>query len=294
MDIAKYLIQFLIKNKYCSLPSIGTFTLSKIPATITDKEIIAPKYIIEFSHLGSIDDQFANYCAAQENVSISNASNHIKTFCNNIRDAVKNNDRFQINGLGFLTQGKEHIVFEQTDELDLGNINQALPPLVSRSQSDKKIDFSYPPAYLENRASKYKVFLRIATISVVVLGIIFSIYYFIKNSDNVQTSTSKIENTTVNTPAVNITDTLVQNTTPISNTNTPALHKVALYETTLQANAEAKSAKWKKYGNMTEVITSENNFIVCILASHPQNDTTLLIDSLRRFFNPKGKPYIMK
>lgn len=294
MDIAAYLIQFLIKNKYCSLPSIGTFTLSKKPAAITDKEIIAPKYIVEFSHLGSIDDQFANYCAAQENVSISNASNHIKTFCNNIRDAVKNNERFQINGLGFLAQGKEHIVFEQTDELDLGNINQALPPLVSRSQGDKKIDFSYPPAYLENRVSKQKVLLRIAIISVVVLGIIFSIYYFIKNSDSVHTSTAKIENNTNNVSPVKDSITVSQNTTPISNTSTPALHKVALYETTLQANAEAKSAKWKKYGNMTEVIASDNNFIVCILASHPQNDTTLLIDSLRRFFNPKGKPYIMK
>ena len=160
MDIATYIIQFLIKNKYCSLPSIGTFTLSKKPASIHDQEIRAPKYIIEFSHLGSIDDQFANYCAAQENVSISNASNHIKTFCNNIRETVKNNERFQISGLGFLYQGKEHIVFEQSDELDLGSIHQSLPPLISRSQGDKKIDFSYPPAYLENRASKHKVFLK--------------------------------------------------------------------------------------------------------------------------------------
>lgn len=294
MDIAVYLIQFLIKNKYCSLPSIGTFTLSKKPATITDKEINAPKYIIEFSHFGTIDDQFANYCAAQENVSISNASNQIKTFCNNIRDTVKNNERFQINGLGFLTQGKEHIIFEQTDELDWGNINQALPPLVTRSHSDKKIDFSYPPAYLENRASKNKVLLRFAVIGVVIMGIIFSIYYFIKNSDSTQTQNAITENTTDTPPPVFDSVAAVQNATPISNMNTPALHKVALYETTLQANAEAKSTKWKKYGNMTEVIASNNNFIVCILASHPQNDTTLLIDSLRRFFNPKGKPYIMK
>lgn len=71
-------------------------------------------------------------------------------------------------------------------------------------------------------------------------------------------------------------------------------YRIVVFTTTDQATATAKSQKWARYGNLANVIPMNGSFAVTIDASHPLNDTTKLVDSLRRFFNPKGPVYILK
>lgn len=308
MDIGKYIIKFLIKNKYCSLPGLGAFELQKVSAAIKKEqgEIIPAKFEVKFSSLGSIDDTFASFIANHENVSISNTSNNIKEFCRTVKEEIAQNGKYTIDNLGFLTMQNNKIAFVQTDELDLGAEALPLPPIdtLLKSNANKKLDFSYPSAQSTYRRKKLSIGkFVLPALLIIAIGIgSYAAYQYIadnqKKEKPEERNTSiplQKDTTTIAARPVNDTATASQ---PVSAPAQPAgatpLHKVAIFQTAVEATANAKAAKWKKYGNLTEVQNLNGNFIVSILASHPTNDTTLLVDSLRRFFNPKGQVFILK
>ncbi len=306
MDIGKYIIKFLIKNKYCSLPGLGAFELQKVSAAIKKEqgEIIPAKFEVKFSSLGSIDDTFASFVANHENVSISNTSNNIKEFCRIVKEEIAQNGKYTIEHLGFLTMQNNKIAFVQTDELDLGAEALPLPPIdtLLKSNANKKLDFSYPSAQSSYKRKKLSLGrFVLPALLIIAIGIgSFAAYKYI--ADNQKKDKPEEQNTSLplqkdtTTAAIPVKDTT--SVQPVAAPARPAgatpLHKVAIFQTATEATANARAAKWKKYGNLTEVENLNGNFIVSILASHPTNDTTLLVDSLRRFFNPKGQVYILK
>jgi len=307
MDISKYIIKFLIKNRFCSLPGLGSFTLEKISAAINTKEgeIKPAKFEITFSPLGTIDDTFASFVANHENVSISNTSNNIKEYCRAVKEEIAQQGKFTIPNLGFLTMQNGKITFVQTDELDMGAAALPLPPIDTnlKKNANNKLDFSYPAAHKAYKRKKVSVGKFMIPALVVLLLCIgaYVAYNYIKNNpsqDQPQETNNSLplQQDTTTKQAQSLVDnssTPTTQTTTSSNGSLP-LYKVAILQTPLEATANARAAKWKKYGNLTEVQNVNGQFIVSILASHPNNDTTLLVDSLRRFFNPKGQVFILK
>ena len=119
------------------------------------------------------------------------------------------------------------------------------------------------------------------------------------NSTNIATQNTQenVADTNASTPLIADSSTTkpLQTEASIQNNNgNNPLYKIAVFSTTVQATADAKAKKWKNYGNLTDVQQMGDQVVVTMIASHPTNDTTLLIDSLRRFFNPKGNVYILK
>ncbi len=305
MDIGKYIIKFLIKNRFCSLPGLGSFELEKTSAAIHTKEgqITPAKFQIKFSPLGSIDDTFASFVANHENVSISNTSNNIKEYCRVVKEEIAQQGKFTIPNLGFLTMQNGKIAFVQTDELDMGVAALPLPDIDAnlKMNANKKLDFSYPAAHKTYKRKKLSIGkFVVPAILVLMLGVgCFVAYKYIlenqkeepSNAENAGLPLQK-ENVPVNDTASKLSPSAPSQ--PTVNNGPNPMYKVATFTTTTMASANAKAAKWKKYGNLTEVDSLNGNFIVSILASHPLNDTALLVDSLRRFFNPKGQVYILK
>ena len=66
MDIASYIGQFLLRNKYCYLHGIGSLKLNKLPKS----DAGSYAYHVQLLPGGSIDDLFANFVATSEQVSI--------------------------------------------------------------------------------------------------------------------------------------------------------------------------------------------------------------------------------
>ncbi len=311
MDIAKYIVKFLIKNRYCSLPGLGSFELEKKSAAINNEkgEIIPAKFEVKFSPLGSIDDTFASFVANHENVSISNTSNNIKEFCRQVKEEIAQNGKYTIAQLGYLHMQNGKIGFVQTDELDMGSSALPLPPIDTnlKNNANKKLDFSYPASYTTYRRKKLslgKFVLPALLVLLIAVGSYFAYQYIAENqhdetpaSENTSSLLQK-ENTrdTVNKPIADTAKTANDLTpmAPPAQSGTNPIYKVALFQTNIEATARAKAKKWENYGNLTDVQNVNGNFIVSILASHPTNDTTLLVDSLRKFFNPKGEVFILK
>lgn len=331
MDINQYIGAFLLKNKYCSLPGLGVFDLKKTNARTNNSEgtVEPPTYLITFNPIGSIDDTFASYIASKENVSIANASNNIKTYCVDVKNEVAKTGKFEIDNLGRFTMQNNKLSFQQSSDLNLGfePVPAAFTEIkVSTPKEEAKIDYSYTSTsgstYKRKKSSQAWMKMLLPILGIVGLGIAGYLgyaYYQNHKDDVVQevtpvekpieiaptdtsaTQSAIIDTTVKDTSSMRPTaDTSSAITTPAATNVTPPPaptgkeFRVAVFSTSNQEAAKAKAAKWTRFGNKANVIPSGSEFIVTIDASQPMNDTTLLVDSLRRFFNPKGNVYILK
>ena len=317
MDINKYIGKFLLKNKYCSLPGLGVFDLKKegAQANASSETISAPVYKITFTPVGSIDDTFASFIATAENVSISNASNNIKEYCKNVKEELLKSGKYDIEFLGRFSLSNNKIIFHQSDDLDMGVEPAPLAPLVEKLKAPEtpanKPDYSYPPARTQRDIPILKIAVPIVLVVLLAVGAYFGYDYYQKNKDvtPVEATIPEPGPVQVDTLATTIvpdslhradstnaaTDTAMQSASNSAAQTTPqaaSFYKVAILSFENEAGANGKATKLKKYGNDASVVSNNGRFFVVINAS--SNDTTKLVDSLRRFFNPRGKVFIMK
>jgi nucleoid DNA-binding protein len=317
MDINKYIGKFLLKNKYCSLPGLGVFDLKKegAQANASSETISAPVYKITFTPVGSIDDTFASFIATAENVSISNASNNIKEYCKNVKEELSKSGKYDIEFLGRFSLSNNKIIFHQSDDLDMGVEPAPLAPLVEKLKAPEtpanKPDYSYPPARTQRDIPILKIAVPIVLVVLLAVGAYFGYDYYQKNKDVTPVEATIPEPATVqvDTLATTIvpdslhradstnaaTDTAMQSASNSAAQTTPqaaSFYKVAILSFENEAGANGKATKLKKYGNDASVVSNNGRFFVVINAS--SNDTTKLVDSLRRFFNPRGQVFIMK
>ncbi len=322
MDIGKYIGKFLIKNKYCSLSGLGVFELKKVPAYEQKGEIINPAHQVTFTPIGSIDDTFASFIASFENVSISNAANNIKEYCRNAKEEIEINGKFAIENLGNLSSSNGKLVFHQNADLNLGLSQVSITPIEikpinSEPQEKVKEDFSYPPAnttYLRSKSKNWTkiLFAIFITAAIGVAGYFGYSYFKTANNKPIETETTPVQlDTTVSQTTTDTTSSLDNNSVQQDTTSTqspttsdttaiPAKplavgkeYKVQIFTFDDEAKAIAKVKKLSGYGNRASVINSNGQYVVAIVASNPQNDTTKLVDSLRLFFNPKGQVHII-
>ncbi len=304
MDIVKYIGQFLSKNYYCSLPGLGVFELNKKPAGIRNGDsssVNPPTFQVSFKPVGSIDDSFASFCASQENVSISNASNNIKQYCIEVKQALQEHGHYDMSPLGKFVFKNNVIEFEYSGQLDFASHSVPLPELKVKTDAGAKLDFNYPPSHRRSETGSNAIkYIGVIVLIAVLLSLVYFIFDYYRNNSSVDTpivseSTTPVENNS--SVGVVTTDSAgsSMSVAPSVSTATPGAWLVVINEYSTQAAADAKAKKLSSYGNVSKVIpTADNRFLVALEAMHPSNDTTALVDSLRRFFNPKGKLYIYK
>lgn len=334
MEIGQYIGPFLVKNKYCSLPGLGAFELKKQSASIENSSLNPPKYIVSFSPVGSIDDTFASFIASKENVSISNASNSIKAFCQEVKAETQKTGKFEIENLGRFSYQGGKLIFHQSEDVNLGYEAIKVPEfkIAEPPASDTKVDYSYTskpskPYYKKSNAmgNIAKIGIPVLLVSMLGVGAYFGYNYLKKNGsaannsksteeitptiatvDTTQTntatdSTSSIKDTTAS--AVVTTDTTSSANTPATSstpTPTPAPpaaaneYRVVVFSYDNEASANAKATKLKSFNNKANVIQRGTSYLVTIDASSASNDTLKVRDSLRAWFNPKGNVYILK
>jgi hypothetical protein len=323
MDISKYIGLYLVKNGYCSLPGLGTLSLEKIGAKRFDATTIdPPKYNITFNAVGSIDDKFPHFIAINENISTNNATNAISVFGREVKEEIANNRPFVLEGLGRYTNVNGKMFFQQNSDLDLSEFTVVVPenvqPIVDNTrvnQADKDvtqtIDFKtvLNNPIKESTFSIGKVLLPIGLLAVLAVGGYFG-YNYLKNSQNKQIAQVPVvdTNVVVSTPITDSaivdsakvipTDSLNTAVTKVDSVNKAATAPVAsgpamkvailTYRTEMEANA--KSKKLTSYGNNTNVLKVDSvNYQVVLNLATTNRAPEMIIDSLRKFFNPNEK-----
>lgn len=314
MDIAKYVGLFLLKNEYCFLPGIGSLQIEKSPS-VYDKEtqkMSAPVYEVKYRQVGgSIDDSFANFIANNERISIAHAANHLKDFCAHAKTDMREGREVVIPGIGKFTggpndsihfvtdphlhiEGKAIPFFKNSPAVNLKK-EEAISNIIERTnirepKADEEIEYQAPSV------NWGKVFIFIAIIAVLIAGGIL-LYWYLNKDKGEQISPQPTEQTaqpvvpsgTAVTPGP---DTAVAQAPAQTTSNDGSLtYKVALNQYATREKAESRVAKLKSYGNNTVTLFAKDsaNYYVVMSVTSPAADTSRVIDSLRRQFNPGGK-----
>lgn len=280
MDIASYIGQFLLRNKYCYLHGIGSLKLNKLPKS----DAGSYAYHVQLLPGGSIDDLFANFVATSEQVSISKAANAIREYNTEIRSLLDAQQKVIIPTIGYLVKVDNHYTFVTDDNFSYQpSVNPALKfvnakPIKEATTSDKVIEEA-PQKAIVNWS---KIILFIALL--IVVGI--AIYFIATQSKNISaTQDEPIANTTTEIVAPAIDTAVVQPDTLITNTEYKFLIKTY---STLGA-AVKRYQQLLSYGNKVGLQTSDSiSYQLYISMPASALDTTQAKDSLRVIFNPKG------
>jgi nucleoid DNA-binding protein len=333
MDISKYIGLYLVKNGYCSLPSLGTLSLEKIGAKRFDATTIdPPKYNITFNTVGSIDDKFPHFIAINENISTNNATNAISVFGREVKEEIANNRPFILDGIGRFTNAAGKVSFQQNPDLDLTEFTVIVPetqaPIVDNTRAaqaekdgQQNIDFKTVLNNPEKESSfnLTKVIAPLGLLALILVGGYFGYNYLKSAQVNTATETPKTDSINTIAPVIvdttikqdsikaNPVDTIKPAATNAIDTTKPAAAapvatgpamKVAILTYRTEAKATEVSTRLSKNGNNTSVAKVDSiNYQVVVSLPSTNRAPELVVDSLRRFFNPgdkNGKVVIVK
>jgi nucleoid DNA-binding protein/flagellar basal body-associated protein FliL len=318
MDIAKYVGLFLLKNEYCFLPGIGSLQIEKIPA-VYDKEtqkMNAPAYEVKYRQVGgSIDDSFANFIANNERISIAHAANHLKDFCAHSKTDMREGKEVEIPGIGKFTggpndsihfvtdphlhiEGKAIPFFKNSTAVNLKK-EEAISNIIERTnirepKADEEIEYQAPSV------NWGKVFIFIAIIAVLIGGGIL-LYWYVNKDKGEQKSAPEQTEQTITEPVpqsaavASVPDTTTQPPAQTVSNDGSLTYKVALHQYATREKAESRVAKLKSYGNTVELYAKDSsNYYVVMSVTSPVADTSHVVDSLRKQFNPGGKVEVVR
>ncbi len=327
MDINKYIALFLVKNKYCSLPGLGTLTLEKVAANKNGENIDAPRHTISFKNVGSIDDQLPHFIGVQENISTNNASNALSVFAKEVKAELKEGNPFVLEGLGRFISSNGNISFQQQSDLDIAEFSQQLPPppevpkitvqtnsVINKVNDDLKENIRNKPRAEIGLA---KFLIPASLLAVLAIG---GYYAYTKmnttpkeasatettntNVDAAQTADTVNANIIADTNSVNTATTATTVSAPVVKDSTIAptaavasgrAMKVVIqtYKTEMEANKRV--AVLTKIGKPVSMLPTDSGaYHVVLSLPSTSNTPTIVLDSLRKFFNPKGNVFEVK
>ena len=323
MDIAKYVGLFLIKNEYCFLPGIGSLQVIKKKSVYNkeSEQVSGPAYDVVFDQrYGSIDDSFANFIANNERISIAHAANHLKDFCAEAKQELKDGKEVIVPAIGkFISAANGTIQFIADPNLNIQG--RTIPYFKNNTVTESKREepitqiientsFREPKGDEEivlkaPQVNWGKIVMLIGIVLVILAAGIFLFWYMNNNKDDkapAATPPATEEQTTTppvaDTPAAQPAPAQQQPAAaaPAVNADGTISYTVALHQYPTRERAESRVAKLKSYGNSSVALVakdSSNYYVTISVASLPA-DTTRTVDSLKKLFNPSGKVEILK
>ena len=302
MDIAKYIGLFLLKNNFCYLHGLGNLELKKKPSKYEDDALHAPEYDVVLTPGGSIDDTLANFIATHEQTSISKAANQLREFSAHTKAELAAGKQVEIPGVGYFYEQNGAVKFAANAQLK--HVPPPIPTLRMAKRLEETPEFRQEretPAGKAGSVAWSKILVTGVLLLVIIAGVIFGIRYY--NSSG-SVTTNEVETLPQQEPApvavlpvidtVVAKDTIIPVATPMAVSSDPNAFTVVINAYTSRAAADRRAGFLKKNGNEVSVLTRDslNHFVTMEMKIAPA-DTTHVLDSLRRFFNPKGV-YILR
>lgn len=297
MDIAKYIGLFLLKNNFCYLHGLGNLELKKKAASYDGEALNGPEYDVVLTPGGSIDDTLANFIATHEQTSISKAANALRDFSTTTRADLAEGKEVELPGIGHFFETNGVVRFRANPLLK--HVPAPVPVLRMSKRLEEKPDFrreSQEETKQRERTSIAwnKILLVILLLGVVAAAIVFGVRFY----NNYQPAAKNDTLVTIPSPITMPAPTLSADTAKAHDSlptaempqaASGAGFTVILNTYSSKAAADKRAAFLSRNGNIVEVVSKDSaTHFVTMKMSTPAADTTRMLDSLRRFFNPKG------
>lgn len=111
---------YLIQHKSISIPGLGTIYLERMPAMndFTNRQVHPPSYRFRFDkYFDAPDKDFFHFLAANKNIPEYEAIKQYNEFAYDLRNRIRQEERFEWPEVGVLTKDGGEIHFESTTPL---------------------------------------------------------------------------------------------------------------------------------------------------------------------------------
>lgn len=297
MDIALYIGQFLLKNRFCYLHGLGNLEFIKKAAYHDGTALQPPQYEVRLTPMGSIDDNLANYIATNEQISISKAANSLREFSAEARVRLQNGEEVPIPGIGKFIQSEGEIHF--VTDPGLLYVPKGIPVVKSALKEQEEIDYYDIHQKPETQSRPWgKILLFTLLLAGVGLAIYFGLHNGIPGMGKgdepaqaivpVDPDPREIQAGTAETqpPA----DTLREETLAEQAPALPSRFLILINQYRQRDAAERRHKQLISYGNQVELMEEDSSRFLILMPMDPalRADSSRILDSLSRLFNPSG------
>lgn len=326
MDIPKYIGLYLLKNNFCYVHGLGNMEMKKVSATYDSQALTGPSFQVVLSHTGSIDDNFANFIATNEQISISKASNALRDFSTQARTDLHNGKEVVIPSVGKFTEKNGVVQFITDPHL------QYTPPSIPTLRSAKRLEEAtvfntYTPANIDfnepgttpaptnsfntGTINWGKIAIMVGILVVIIAAAIIGISYFTGRQSSqpsfapppqviapkdtakpqamsvaAMDSIAKLADTTHKSALPAMGNPPAPAAAPVANT---IQYKVLLNSYDNLAKAQKRMDRLKGFHYAVQLVTKDSaHYQIVLPVSSAAADTTHVLDSLKRVLNPKG------
>lgn len=323
MEVAKYIGLFLLKNKTCYIHGLGNLELKRKPAMYDGSALLAPSYEVNVVPVGTVDESLANFIATNEQISISKASAALKDFSTQTKAQIAAGRYVTIPSIGKFaeTNGKLQFITDPHLQYALPAIaiqrsparrvdNTAAKPIVQTPSPAAPAMPSYTPtAEPEEETEGVRLnwgrillvgIILAATIALAVFG-----YRYMKgkrgaipaaDTTTLQTTVQPQYTPPVVADTVQTDTSLIDDGEPATGTTPATINKGPLVNFRVILNvyderpkAEKRLQRLRSYGNKVDMIAEDSTtFFIVMPVSASSSDTSRILDSLQRNFNPDG------
>jgi hypothetical protein len=313
MDVAKYIGLFLLKNHFCYIHGLGNLELRKKPATYDGAALQAPSYEVVVTPAGSIDDNLANFIATNEQTSISKAANALRDFSIQARADLQAGKEVPIPHIGKFAEENGKILFITDPHL------QYTPPGIptlrasrrveedrekydnAQQQQQKPVQPVYNPVNYEPSSTTSdsggslnwgRVILAAVVLIVIIALAVFGYKYVKEHHNKISPPTPPITDSALNRPKVD-TAQVRRDSVAVAAINSDTVtttYQMVIDTYPTRKKAMERVVKMKNYGHgdLNIIAKDSSTYLVIMPVKCAPADTTKVMDSLSRDFNPAG------
>jgi nucleoid DNA-binding protein len=296
MDIAKYIGQFLLKNRFCYVHGLGNIELKKISGTNDGKTLQGASYQVIVTPGGSIDDNLANFIATNEQISISKAANALREYSMQARKDMAEGKEVILPNMGKFVEQNGKVSF--ITDSNFTYTPAGVPTIKNSKQLDEKNSrpihhSSSHHAPVRADSVNWSVVILVGVLLLLVAGGGYGIYYYMhQGSENTATTTVAKDTVVQQTPMAAPVDTVRHDsvaTAPVVDSLSETPYKIIIGSYKSKTRADQRVEKLALSNVTAQVaMVDSTSYVVITTVNARAVDTTHVKDSLARFYGYKG------
>lgn len=291
-----YIALYLQREGRCAIPHWGVLRLQWQSAQWQNNKLRAPQQNIIWEQNAQTSNLLLGQIATDTQTALPLVENAYAVWLKRLEDTLHANRAYSLAGLGTFIMQNNKFVWE-TNTIFHSNTEVSWPGGLSVEKQEKNPE-SLPDQTIIEPSANNNTLLYIA-LGLLILVLAGGLYWYNQNNQLLPETTKPSQGARLVMDTVKTDTALTDTQQAISNAPVTSSDSnrfdVVVYRYNTEATAQKQVNKFTRNGNNSRVVpTADSHYLVVIRAVTVQTDTQRVVDSIRCFFNPKGRLYILK
>jgi hypothetical protein len=300
-----YIAQYLQREGRCAIPHWGVLRCVWQSAQWNNNKLRAPQQNLLWEHNAQTSNLLLSQIATDTQTELPLVKKAYAVWLKHLEETLDANLPYKLAELGTWSKQNNTVTWE-SNVLFQNNTEVSWPSGLSIPNNENEPE-TLPEEVSEEPSTQNNTLLYVA-LGLLILILAGGLFWYNQNKQS-EANTPITETTTLQEPRPRV-DTVKTNTVQSDTVKTDTLqttsnapltsndsnrYDVVVYRYSTEAKAQKQANKFTRNGNNSSVVRSaDSQYLVVIRAVTTQTDTQRVVDSIRCFFNPKGRLYILK